>query len=302
MQPFSGEFLRSGHKSGYGRDRGSREARLRLVATREQEIIALREQGHTLAAIGQQFGISRQRVEQIIRDAGGAEIDRVRSRALREREIAERHALHRELAAAQAPEILARYRDGEDLQAIARELGIQNKALKALVKERRSEADIEARAEVRDGRRPPQYSDAELIDCVRLAARHLGHVPTHDEYDAVARELRLAATATVCMRFERWNRAVQAAGLEPAARSPMRVPRWHLAACWNALTSVADQLGEPPRYRRYLELAAGRDDLPSAATLRQRLGLWSEIAAALELYRRNRLMAGRQSGHQEAAA
>lgn len=225
-------------------------------------------------------------------------MDRERSRARRDREIAGRRALHRQLAADNADEILERYRCGEDLQAVARELGIHNKAVKALIKERRSDDDIVARGQVLDGARTPQYSDGDLIDCVRLAAHHLGHVPTHDEYDAVARELRLAATATVCMRFERWNKAVQAAGLEPAVRSPMRSPHWHLAACWTALVSVADELGDPPRYRRYLELAATREDLPSASTLRQRLGLWSEIVAALELYRSNR----RPSGREQVAA
>jgi hypothetical protein len=44
---------------------------------------------------------------------------------------------------------------------------------------------------------------------------------------------------------------------------------------------VADQLGDPPRYSRYAELAAARDDLPSAATLRARLGTWPGIAAEL---------------------
>jgi hypothetical protein len=44
---------------------------------------------------------------------------------------------------------------------------------------------------------------------------------------------------------------------------------------------VADQLGDPPRFRRYLELAAARDDLPSAAMLRARLGSWPGIAAEL---------------------
>jgi hypothetical protein len=58
-------------------------------------------------------------------------------------------------------------------------------------------------------------------------------------------------------------------------------PRWHIAACWRALQSVVDQLGDPPRYSRYAELAAVREDLPSPPTLTARLGRWSGIAAAL---------------------
>jgi hypothetical protein len=48
-----------------------------------------------------------------------------------------------------------------------------------------------------------------------------------------------------------------------------------------ALARVAGELGDLPRYRDYEQLAAGREDLPSAAILRQRLGRWSQIAAEL---------------------
>jgi hypothetical protein len=44
---------------------------------------------------------------------------------------------------------------------------------------------------------------------------------------------------------------------------------------------VAGELGDPPRYSRYAELAQARDDLPSPPTIRARLGLWPSIAAAL---------------------
>jgi hypothetical protein len=69
------------------------------------------------------------------------------------------------------------------------------------------------------------------------------------------------------------------AGRETAVRVDSQ--RWHLAACWRALESVADELGDPPRATRYAELAGARDDLPSPPTLRARLGPWSGIAAAL---------------------
>jgi hypothetical protein len=79
-------------------------------------------------------------------------------------------------------------------------------------------------------------------------------------------------------------RAVAAPAESPAAAAVWDAPapsRWHLAACWRALESVADQLGDPPRASRYAELAGARDDLPSPPTVRARLGPWSGIAAAL---------------------
>lgn len=133
---------------------------------------------------------------------------------------------------------------------------------------------------------------------MRRAADRVGHAPSAAEYARQASELGLASRQTVYMRFGGWRPALRRAGLQSSAsRSSVRPTVWHLAACWQALLSVADQLGDPPRYRRYLELAARRDDLPSPTTLRTRLGLWSEIVAALELYRN-----AQQRAAQKAAA
>jgi len=116
---------------------------------------------------------------------------------------------------------------------------------------------------------------------VVLVASRLGHTPTCTEYDRAARELGLASVATVYQRAGSWTRALEAAGLEPRPRTHPG-PRWDQAACWQALHSVADQLGDPPSYQRYAKLAQRRDDLPSAPTVRQRLGLWHHIAAQLQ--------------------
>jgi len=51
------------------------------------------------------------------------------------------------------------------------------------------------------------------------------------------------------------------------------------------LRRVVDELGEIPSVLAYERLAAGRSDLPSSATLRNRLGRWSFIAARLAAQR-----------------
>lgn len=56
---------------------------------------------------------------------------------------------------------------------------------------------------------------------------------------------------------------------------------WTAMACWEAVLSVVDQLGDPPAYERYLELSEGLDDLPPAQIVAGRLGGWSHIDAAL---------------------
>lgn len=251
-----------------------------VVPSREQQILALRREGYSLAAIGRRFGVSRQRVDQIVRAAGGVEVAGELSRARRAGAVRARRALHVRLARERSGEILERYRGGVDPQAIATELGLQHKVVRGLIAGVRTESDRAARATAQQRAGRPRFSDGELGEGLWLVAGRVGRAPTCGEYERLARELGLASLATVCMRFGGWNRALRAAGLETRT-APVRRGRWSVAACWRALESVSDQLGDPPRIGRYAELAAVRDDLPSAATVRQRLGLWSEIAAVL---------------------
>jgi len=254
---------------------------------RDAEIVALRADGCSLAEIGRRFGVSRQRVDQILRRAGVAQAGTARSRALRTVQAAAVREQHAKLAAERSVEILERYRHGEDPAAIARELQLQCEVVTRLIAGSATDADRAARCKTLQRPATPKYSDEELVRGVALVASKLGHTPTCAEYDRVARELGLACVATVYQRSGTWRRAVHAAGLEPR-RPPVTPPRWDAAACWQALHSVADQLGDPPRYHRYVQLAGHRHDLPPAPTVRQRLGFWHEVARQLTTHRDGR--------------
>jgi DNA-binding transcriptional MerR regulator len=60
-----------------------------------------------------------------------------------------------------------------------------------------------------------------------------------------------------------------------------RRPRWTEMDCWAALRRAVDDLGEVPTVVAYGHYAAGRSDLPSSATIRNRLGRWSSLATRL---------------------
>jgi hypothetical protein len=51
------------------------------------------------------------------------------------------------------------------------------------------------------------------------------------------------------------------------------------------LLRAADELGEIPSVLAYERFAAGRSDMPSSATIRNRLGRWSTLAARLAAQR-----------------
>jgi len=243
------------------------------VGSRELEMVALRESGLTLSEIARRYGVSRQRVAQIIDKAGRVDAEEVRD-ARREDQLA--------AATARSEEILKRFRAAISVGAIARETGLTYRAIRAISKERATQADLDARAVAYRRVGPsPSFSEHDLLRGLRAVASELHRSPSLREYDELASKLRLAAGQTVYMRFGGWRKALAAAGLDSPAPARVYSPRWHVAACWRAVESVADELGDPPRYGRYLEIAAEREDLPSGATLRARLGLWSSIAALL---------------------
>ena len=248
--------------------------RLRVVADdRELEMVALRESGLRLSEIAGRYGLSRQRVGQIIDKAGRVDAEEVRD-ARREDQLA--------AASARAPEILERFRSGVSVRQIGRETGVSHRLIRATIAERATDADRDTRAAAYKRVGPsPSFSERDLLRGLRAVAGELHRSPSLREYEELASKLRLAAGQTVYMRFGGWRKALAAAGLDSPVPARVYSPRWHIAACWRALESVADELGDPPRYRRYLEIAAERDDLPSGATLRVRLGLWSSIAALL---------------------
>ena len=187
------------------------------------------------------------------------------------------------LAGEQIEELLARWRDGASPKEIALASGLDAAACRSVIERSVTDADRYLRqAVMAAARRRPTYSDAEIVQAVQAAASVLGHVPAAREYAALAGELDLPSLATVSNRMSGWSNAVVAAGLRPTAASGRPLPRrWTAEACWEALEGAVAELGEIPTVVAYEKLAAGREDLPSAATVRNRLGRWSPLVAQL---------------------
>lgn len=127
-----------------------------------------------------------------------------------------------------------------------------------------------------------ETTDQEILTALMSVATRVGRVPSAREYAALAREHRLPSLATVLNRMGGWGNAIRAAGMLPlAAGTGARSRRWTDEACWRALRSVSRELGEIPSVRGYERHAAHRHDLPSPATIRNRLGRWSSIVTRL---------------------
>ncbi len=238
------------------------------------QIRVLRERGWSLDEIAGRYGVSRERVRQILRAHGAPDPEIVADARRRRSE---------QLAEVRVDELLALWRSGAQTGSAASELGLQAAACRSTIARFATDVDRAARkASMSGARGSQQYSERDILVALRAVAAGLGRVPAAKEYAMLARGLELPSLPTVLNRMGGWTRAVTASGLKPRpATGARRRRRWTTTACWAAVRRAADELQRIPTVVAYERHAAGRDDLPSAATLRNRLGRWSAITAQL---------------------
>ena len=256
-------------------ERGGEDTAKPGTRQRIHQMRTLREQGYSLDEIALRFGVSRERVRQILRAHGAPDPEAVAD--ARKRRTAQE-------AEARVDELLALWRAGAHAGSAATSLGLQAAACRSTIARFATEVDKAARRASMSGARGMQtYSERDILVALRAVAAGLGRVPSAKEYALLARGLELPSLPTVLNRMGGWTSAVRAAGLTPNAgpTSAKRQRRWTESACWGALRRVVQELGEIPTVLSYDRHAAGRPDLPSSATLRNRLGRWSTIAAQL---------------------
>ena len=245
---------------------------------RVRQMQSLRQQGWSLDEIALRFGVSRERVRQILRAHGGpAPQDIADARRRRAEEQAEQRI----------DELLALWRAGEQPRSVADKLGLQAAACRSTIERFATDVDRAARkATMAGARRIQLYSDRDIIVALTSVSARVGRVPSAKEYAAHARALDYPSLPTVLNRMGGWTHALRAAGMQPlSAPARSRKRRWTEESCWEALRSVVEELGEIPTVLSYERHALGRAELPSAATLRNRLGRWSSITTQLAAQR-----------------
>jgi DNA-binding Lrp family transcriptional regulator len=248
-------------------------------SVRDREIVELRASGETLQAIASRFGLSRERVRQIVeqqrRAVGAPDADSIDAA-----QIARRLGL----AAQHRDDALARWRSGAPVGEIARETGLSTRAVRRLLEHHADEADGAIRRAALNRRSragAPRYSDVDLIAAVRRVAATIGRVPAAAEYAEFARELRLPSLSLIQARLG-WRLALRSAGLASASEvRGSHPPRWSETDCWEAVAQVARSIGHAPSIREYARASRGDPQLPSAATVSRRLGGWGAVRLGL---------------------
>jgi Homing endonuclease associated repeat/Sigma-70, region 4 len=226
--------------------------------------------GATLEEVGARFGLTRERVRQVFRDAG-----------LPTRSITETQSLRRDRAVHQhSEEICAAFSRYQDVADVARELDIPRVVVKEVV-----EAHFPPPMRRRHRKAAtPKYSVEELIACLREASAAVGGPLTVGGYARYA-EGRQAedsrswpSTHTYVKRFGSWRNALLRARLPvaPSRRSRSR-RKFSDQDCIHALREAAETIEQVPTITAYNDIArSSRGRLPSAMTITNRLGTWSK--------------------------
>ena len=238
---------------------------------RALEMHAMYQEGHSLQQVGTRFKLTRERVRQIfvrehlpirsVREA--AALKKARMRNLHQAEI----------------ERLA----GGGLSAaeIAARVSIPRTDVHEILE---LDEGYRRRKRIVEKSSRPRYSDEELVRCLREANIAIGGVLTTAAYTEFSRGRKFAdgrpwpTHQTPFLRFGSWRAGLAAAGLASNPTSAIAGKRLFTKGhCVEAILEVEREIGQLPTASEYEQRAAHSNGvLPSLATVRHRLGTWSD--------------------------
>jgi len=243
-----------------------------IGAERAAAMFAAYSTGATLQEVGEQYGISRERVRQILK----ANDYPVRS-------VKETAALHRAGEHAMAAQIETLHRQLGDPREVANRLGVTYATVQEILRAQEAATPQPASTRRRKlGRTQNRYTDEELLECIETASKKLGGVLTAKAYTAFIRGRSLSDgrpwPGHQCMqlRFGSWRATLHRAGLRANPASAIAGQRLFEAGhCVDAIRHVAREVGHSPTAAEYdLWARASEGGLPSLPTVRNRLGGW----------------------------
>jgi DNA-binding CsgD family transcriptional regulator len=248
-----------------------------VIDNRNREMVDLRTSGKSLGEIGEKFGLTRERVRQILSKTGAPSSQEVK--ALRESIRADKLQETRTLALEAAS-----VHPNKTIDEIAGELQVSPIELRRILTPQ--EMNLFARP-LRSSAQ--KWSDQEIIQTLREAAT-LEFPLTVKAYSKLLEDgfLKGPSAARISQRFRSWQAACDLAEVEAGTRTrPLDLSRWtddDLYAAVILYLKLAESTGAAADYDSW---ASGQDDVPSMGTLRNRLGAWNQIRnTAIEMMAR----------------
>jgi hypothetical protein len=237
---------------------------------RRQEILQAYKGGGTLQAVGDQFGITRERIRQIIGDE------------MKEAKVTRKHSVDIRLQASLQQAVPLYMSQGAE--AVAEKLNMSPARTKSLIREYLNREQLAV-----DDRRnrklyDKQYTHADLAAAVRTATRMSGvsdggavSVP---QYTRLAKTHGLPSSVTVMygLGCEYWNDAMKKLGYSPRqANRKTYTRRFDRDMCIEAVAALWRSQEKRPTVAEYEAHSKGVKDLPSVSLVRQRVGDWADI-------------------------
>jgi hypothetical protein len=251
---------------------------------RAKQIVQRYADGATLEEVGREFKLTRERIRQII-VLSGNNVGELRKQAQKRR--------RRSLLRRSRPLIEEKLSEGHTPREVARALRLP---LDIVSRVDRANPEFSRTRRTRRRLAPsPKYSNEEVLECLRQANNLVGGVLSTSAYSRVARERHFAdcrpwpTNQTSILRFGSWRSALREAGLAHNPSTPITGKRlFEPSHCIDAILEAERALGHLPTVREYEQFSRAMGGaLPSAATVRHRLGRWPDaLREATEFLRR----------------
>lgn len=251
-------------------------------------VVEFWEQGYNYRETGEQFGVSRERIRQIVVAShkkncqlpwiGPGEgiacgcISAHRSG---------RDRLRGEILAKHADAIKVEYLGGMPMKDIAQKHDLSAKDTHWFVEGFSAETKAIRNSNMWTANKTRGTNDLDKhIANINCLADKLGRVPTRAEYDREAALQGWRSAQTICIRFGYWSSAIKAAGLVPSkvtasVSKSRRDKHWNDEKVLDAMHYMYEAYGEIPPLTRYREIYKEVSWLPSDQMIRRGSG-WPE--------------------------
>lgn len=232
-----------------------------LIESRNQYIVNMRYEGHTLQEIGNSLGLTRERIRQIVQLRNGPSSEMVARIRLAKykKEIIE----------------IVRNNPNFDRTQLANELEISASALRKFLGQEIKRLAMNQKSG------PKRYSDSDLLNILRKSKPNKQGILTAKEFTKSGGKPTIAVFIT---RFGSWANACNLAGMNPG-RGRNSYGRMHtklqLLEFVEKYLNDSKSNGSAEGYDKWQK---NHPFAPSLSLLRQRLGKWNDIKKQLQQF------------------
>jgi len=248
--------------------------------SRNSEIVKLRLEGNTLEEIGVQFGLSRERVRQIV-ISSGHEVSDTYLKSKRELKEQDRLTEHNQITRKSVIDDWERY-NAMPPKDIARELNVTETALLRALDVQYRLTLIANKSKNRNAAKV--FSDDDITVALKDAATYKFPL-TSAEYGRLVTSGTVVGPSlpSVFNRFGSWLAACEAAGVEAGQTHGQYRRSWTeedlYEIVYKFIKSCEEKQWTFAKFEKWLGEMG--DDYPSGATIRNRIGKWSVIRAVV---------------------